>query len=451
MLWANLDASFALGALALLLDAGADIAGHSFRSRRLVIPTRARLGLASCLAALLLNPQGPGALAAAGAALAPGGAFHQALAWRSPGLGLDPAHFAGRFAWLSLAAAAGVALVARRDPGASLLAVALFVLGARSRSLIPFFAVAATPLAAEALDRLLRGVRARWAGARHPAAAAAAALTALCATAWLWTGVRVHPDLLGRWTDAGSSPAAAVCFLRALDPGQRILNRYSWGGYLIWRLPDSRVFIDARGATLYDADLLHEYATLAEGRAGSRALLTRYRPQVALLAAGADSALLELGWRVLYRDSVAQLLIPGDSPLHARGREGPERSCALEPQRLAGLAADQGSVEIARAAIHRAPLLLPGYATLANLAAERRDPDGIAAALESGLRAYPRRARSLYEIAGRAYERAGYLPRALYAYRRALPAGPLENGASRRAHVASLEALLRTPEQGGER
>ena len=448
VLWANLDASFALGALALLIDAGGDIAQASRRSRRLAVPTRAWLGLASCAAALVLNPQGPGVLAAAGGALAPGGAFQQGLAWRAPGFALDPAHFAGRFAWLCLAAGAGAVLAARREPRAALLAVALFALAARSRALIPFFAVAALPLAAEALERLLSGSRARWPALDHPAAPVAAALGALCATGWLWSGVRVHPDLLGRWTDAGSSPAGAACFLRALDPAQRILNRYSWGGYLVWQLPDSRVFIDGRGPALYDEDLLDDYAALAEGRVGSRALLMRYEPQVAVLAAGARSPLLERGWRVLYQDTVAQLLIPEDSPLRAPSRVGPKRACGHEPQTMAWRAAEEHSVEIAQAAIRRAPLLLPAYATLANLAAERRDADGIAAALEAGLRAYPRRARALYEIAGRAYEQAGYLPRALHAYRRALPAGPLENAAARRAHVRSLEARLRPQERG---
>lgn len=449
VVWANLDPSFAVGVIALLIDAGAEVAHESRQKRRPAASPRAWLGLAACAAALLLNPAGPGALADGLAALLPGGGFQHGEPWRAPGFSLDPADFAGRFAWLALAAAAGALLAIRSGVRDSLLALVLFALAARSRTLIPFFAIAAIPLAARAFDRGLREAPTRWPALAHPALPIAATVTALCAAGWLWSGVRVQPHLFERWTDAGTRPSAAVCFLGALDPGLRVLNRYPWGGYLIWRLPESRVFIDARGAALYDEDLLDEYAVLAEGHPGSRALLTRYQPEAALLAAGARPPQLRGGWQVLYQDSVAQVLVPGYATIDPAGAARARSACANEAQARVRAASEQRSVELADAALRQAPLLLSAYAARAQLAAEQRDADAIEATLEAGLRAYPRRSRALHEIAGRAYERAGYLPRALQAYRRALPAGPLESAASRRAHVQRLEARLRPPEQGG--
>ena len=88
------------------------------------------------------------------------------------------------------------------------------------------------------------------------------------------------------------------------------------------------------------------------------------------------------------------------------------------------------------------PLFVAGYGQLADLHARRGDPGGIEDAIAMGLAAYPRRARDLSELEGRAWEQAGYLPRALHAYRRTLPAGPFRPDAGRRALVRSIEEKL---------
>jgi len=53
----------------------------------------------------------------------------------------------------------------------------------------------------------------------------------------------------GLYTSRGNVsfyPAAAVGYLHKHVPTQQIFSAYDWGGYLIWQLPEKRVFIDGR-------------------------------------------------------------------------------------------------------------------------------------------------------------------------------------------------------------
>ena len=57
---------------------------------------------------------------------------------------------------------------------------------------------------------------------------------------------------------AETYPVDAVSWLEDNRPGERIFNRYEWGGYLGLRLPDRPIFIDGR-ADVYDDEILLEY------------------------------------------------------------------------------------------------------------------------------------------------------------------------------------------------
>ena len=41
-------------------------------------------------------------------------------------------------------------------------------------------------------------------------------------------------------------PAGAIAYLRKNTPDNQIFSSYNWGGYLIWKLPEKKVFIDGR-------------------------------------------------------------------------------------------------------------------------------------------------------------------------------------------------------------
>ncbi len=73
----------------------------------------------------------------------------------------------------------------------------------------------------------------------------------------VWRGVQPAP-LVGRET-----PVAAVEYLRA-HPGGRLFNEMGYGSYLIWALPQQKVFVDPR-VELYPYDQWLDYIRIGRG------------------------------------------------------------------------------------------------------------------------------------------------------------------------------------------
>jgi tetratricopeptide (TPR) repeat protein len=450
LLWVNLDASFALGLGAIALDAGCRVARDGMRVQRVSLAS-----LLVCGLVVGLNPAGYAAFGPGLAQLPGSGAYRDAALGVAAPFSLDPRGFAGRFYWLCFAALGAAGLTRRRlrrNPYPLLLAVSSAALALTARQFIPLFAIGAAPLVALGIARLADKLRA-WRGPVPASAVWAGLALAALATVLLWRGVDLRPSPLARWTQADLYPQAAVRYLKALGPPERILNTYHWGGYVLLQLPGVKVFSDARGEAVYSAAVLADLAALERGSAGARARLAHYRPDVALVSGrSGTAAALQAGsepWVRIYADVVADILVPGDSPLLVRRPPSPEARVGAEPQfalTLARGSADRGDPERALALTQQViasdPLLVAAYGQLAELHADQGNADGIAAAIAAGLAANPRRARELRELEGLAYERAGMLPLALRAYRQSLPAGPYRSDAARRASIRRVDDQL---------
>lgn len=109
-------------------------------------------------------------------------------------------------------------------------------------------------------------------------------------------------------------PVGAVRFMREHHLHGKILNRYAWGGYLIWHLePGSRVFIDGRYNFAYPMTLFGKYLRFHFAYPGGARLLKEYPPDFVLISPTAPSFKLmesRTDWELIYRD--------GDSALFAR-------------------------------------------------------------------------------------------------------------------------------------
>jgi hypothetical protein len=190
---------------------------------------------------------------------------------------------------------------------------------------IPIYLIVAAPLAAEALQDLLRrlpeaGV-ARWLGrlahateelgagfgatdrlARLPLTSAAAAII-LIMLFYIPSG----SSKLKAEYDPQKYPAQAVEVLRA-DPRQAIFTDDEWGDYLIYRLyPKTKVFVDGR-SDFYGAGFDEQYLDVLNGKHNWEQILDRYRVETVLLRADAclASTLKQSGrWRPVYDDGVA--------------------------------------------------------------------------------------------------------------------------------------------------
>jgi hypothetical protein len=80
---------------------------------------------------------------------------------------------------------------------------------------------------------------------------------------------------------ARSMPAGAVRWLEEHEPGERIFNRYEWGGYVGQQRPDLPIFMDGR-ADVYGDELLQMYVSIIGVQDDPQVLLDRYQIDHAL-------------------------------------------------------------------------------------------------------------------------------------------------------------------------
>ena len=121
--------------------------------------------------------------------------------------------------------------------------------------------------------------------------------------------LRVNPDAQASEIARGL-PAGAVDWMDAHDPGDRIFNRYEWGGYIGQKRPDEPIFMDGR-ADVYGDDLLRMYVSVI-GVEDPQAVFDRYAidhvvfPPDTPLADWLDAS---PGWVRAYTDDTAVIWV----------------------------------------------------------------------------------------------------------------------------------------------
>ncbi len=107
------------------------------------------------------------------------------------------------------------------------------------------------------------------------------------------------------------NPVKAVEFVRARHLAGPMLNDYTYGGYLVWAMPEHPVFIDGRADVYEWAGVLGPYAQWATLQADPHTLLDKYGIQFCLLNPQSQMAhVLPLlpDWKVAYQDDLAVVL-----------------------------------------------------------------------------------------------------------------------------------------------
>lgn len=136
----------------------------------------------------------------------------------------------------------------------------------------------------------------------NPVANAVIVFGCLAAIVWFFPGKqKLEAQVQSR------NPVGAVRYIQQAHLTGRMLNEYRFGGYLIWALPQTKVFIDGR-ADIYDwTGVLDEYVRWIALADDPAALLNRYRIGFCLLYR--NSAVARVmpylpGWKKAYEDDL---------------------------------------------------------------------------------------------------------------------------------------------------
>lgn len=108
------------------------------------------------------------------------------------------------------------------------------------------------------------------------------------------------------------SPVGAVEFIRNANLKGPMLNDYGFGGYLIWALPEHKVFVDGRADVFDWSGVLATFKRWALLEEDPQILLNRYQIQFCVLNTGAPvgRVLPYLpGWRKAYQDAQASVFV----------------------------------------------------------------------------------------------------------------------------------------------
>ncbi|NMB53193.1 MAG: hypothetical protein GYA15_00700 [Leptolinea sp.] len=119
-----------------------------------------------------------------------------------------------------------------------------------------------------------------------------------------------HPVLMGSFESKGF-PREAVDYLISHSASKdiRLFNTYNWGGYLIWKMPDTRIFIDGR-TDLFGDEILSQWLTITQASDGWQTLVNKWKIDRVITEPDRPlvSRLLSSGWVEVYRDRQAVIL-----------------------------------------------------------------------------------------------------------------------------------------------
>ncbi len=162
-------------------------------------------------------------------------------------------------------------------------------------------AVVVAPLLARILDFIPRYRR----EADTPVLNAFVILLMIGAAAYFWPR-----DAKLQAAVAQQYPVEAVSYLEAHPPQAPMLNFYLWGGYINWKDPSLKIFLDSRVDIFEYSGVLQDYFDLLSLTQPEK-VLEKYRIRYVLFPPDEPLTYVlehDPGWKVLYRDRISVLL-----------------------------------------------------------------------------------------------------------------------------------------------
>ncbi|HEX2907480.1 MAG TPA: hypothetical protein VHO69_11500 [Phototrophicaceae bacterium] len=312
--WGNLHAGFSIGFIFLFGLMAGEVLNHLFRPgaenviswvglRKLVLVT------VVSAAALVMNPYGLQMLAVPFQTVSIGALQNFIQEWNSP-------NFHDRSTWpfiallLGLLGAAGASRK-RLDWTGFVLVSGTAFMGLSAGRNIAVFAVVATPILTEQLDAVLTERSWDIQPMRRVTPRLARLNAVLVAVIVLVAAAKVLLVLDAKTVQKAqeeSLPVKVTEYLQSEHPSGPMFNSYNWGGYLMFALPETPVFVDGRTDLYGDDFLTNVYYQTAVGGETWRETLNQYGIRLVVVEAGSGLARqlrVEPGWTLDYEDQQA--------------------------------------------------------------------------------------------------------------------------------------------------
>ncbi|MGA7989049.1 MAG: hypothetical protein WCB51_11700 [Candidatus Dormiibacterota bacterium] len=313
LLWANMDSGFAAGLLilvaALLFIKPAGGAGR----RQLAI------ALAVSAVAALANPLGPGIYVSVIAGVVSPGAAQNLTGWASPNFHewSDRLFEAEIILMIVLWTVSGGPDRFSAIVGFTLLIATLFAqenLGILAVFLAPELAVHASR--AWSRHGAPRIANRAWGTRRHLHPIATSAVLVVMTTAMAVLLIpQLSPSAAASY-QARTYPEAAASYVSSHFPGQRIYTIDTWGGYLAYRFPDSRVVFLYDEPAVFSTSALQQYLAVDQLQPNWIRVLADEHVEHAILPSNAReaSAMHVLGWTVDCFDPTSSSMVMSAPP-----------------------------------------------------------------------------------------------------------------------------------------
>ncbi|HEV2169956.1 MAG TPA: hypothetical protein VGR40_03355, partial [Candidatus Binatus sp.] len=131
-------------------------------------------------------------------------------------------------------------------------------------------------------------------------------------------GFARYSGVLKPGIDASGNPTDAISFMKAHDLTGNVLADYGWGEFIIWHgTPRTKVFIDGRFDLGYPPAVVKDFMNFANDAPDGSHALENYSNDFVLIPPDLRAVKLidsQPGWRLIYRDDVARLYAPLNSP-----------------------------------------------------------------------------------------------------------------------------------------
>ncbi|MFA5131666.1 MAG: hypothetical protein WC467_04635 [Patescibacteria group bacterium] len=182
------------------------------------------------------------------------------------------------------------------------LLVLFIILSFRSRRHFPLLVVVALPFLADALTSLLDLEQAKFIFKQN-ILKYLIWLTLILATLAQFIAIRPVNNPFSHYCE--KFPCRATLFLKNNEQynNYRLFNDYNWGGYLIWQIPERKLFIDGRlpQADFSGKTLIEEYLSFYEPKADLSAKLNQYDIKLVLIKTHDDRLKFKKWEQIIFR------------------------------------------------------------------------------------------------------------------------------------------------------